>query len=225
MASLSFSLGDPHLAYTTTPYATPQQVYNALGLSPSSQSNDTSWITDDLLPQAQAAIDAYVGFPFQSDGPSTTRVFSGNDADSLIVDPLLTLTQVMEINQTTSINYGSGSVYVIASPTLDITADCVLGPDNAAPGFLLRRVSQLPFYFGSANYAITGTWGYASVPLEITRACARLVIHYYKMRDANYTAMTGNNQYGYQKNDISALPADVCRTLDKYRLPVFLAWG
>lgn len=215
------------MAYTTTPYATTAQVVSALGLSPTSQAADIAWISDDLLPQAQAAIDQVVGFPFQQDGTTqtpTARVFSGNDAASLVIDPLLSLSQVMEINQTTSVNYGGGQVFVIQSPTLDITADCVLGPDNERPGYLLRRISQLPFYFGAQNYTLSGVWGYASVPLEITRACTRLVIHYYKMRDANYTPATGNAQYGKQSMMLSAMPEDVRCVLDKYRFPVFLAW-
>jgi hypothetical protein len=215
------------MAYTTTPYATPEQVYVALGLSPAAQASDAAWILSDLLPQAQAAIDTYVGFPFQTDGSSgtpTTRVFSGNDADTLLIDPLATLKQVVEINQTTSINYGSGQIALIASPVLDISADCLLGPDNTTPGYTLRRASQLPFYFGSQNYSVSGVWGYASVPPEIVRACVRLVIHWYKQRDANYSPQTGNHQYGMQREVMSYMPPDVCRVLDKFRFPVFLAW-
>lgn len=215
------------MSYTTTPYATAQQVYAAMGLSTSAQTNDATWIANDLMPQAQAAIDAYVGYPFQLDGTTqapTTRVFSGNDADQLMVDPLQSITQVLEVSRDAFINYGGAGVVQMTTQTLDITQDVLLGPDNFSPAFTLSRASTLPFYFGRQNYKISGVWGYATVPTEITRALIRLVVHYYKMRDFNYTSLSGNPQYGYQRFDMGAMPPDVCAILNKYRFPVFLAW-
>lgn len=212
------------MAYTTTPYATAEQVYSALGLSPTDQASDAAWIASDLLPQAQAAVDTYVGFPFQQDGPGTTRVFSGNDADTLITDPLLAVTQVLEVSANAYLNYGGSGVVQMSFVNLDITADVVLGPDNASPHYLLSRYSTLPFFFGRQNYKITGTWGYAAIPPEVTRATIRLVSHWYKMRDFNYSGQTGNQQYGKQAFGTSQFPPDVCSALDKYRFPVLLAW-
>lgn len=213
------------MAYTTNPYATAQQVYNALSLSPSAQSADAAWIASDLLPQAQAAIDTFVGYPFQTDGTPqapTTRLFSGNDADQMLVDPLISLTQALEVSRTSYISYGGAGVVQTLTQTLDITADLLLGPDNASPAYLLSRASELPFYFGKQNYKISGVWGYNSVPPEVTRAAIRLVAHWYKMRDFNYTSLSGNPQYGYQKFDMGEMPPDVCAILAKYRFPVFL---
>ena len=215
------------MTYTTLPYATNQQVYNALGLSPDSQSQDASWIADDLLPQAQAAIDQYVGYPFQSDGTiqaPTTRLFSGNDADVLIVDPLQSVSQVLEVSQDAYLNYGGGGVVQLSYQTVDITQDVEIGPDNLLPGFTLQRKSTLPFFFGRQNYQVSGVWGYPAVPLPITRACVRLVIHWFKMRDANYSGMTGNKTYGAQSTTLADFPPDVCSLLDKYRFPIIAAW-
>lgn len=215
------------MAYTTIPYATAEQVYSALGLSPQSQASDTSWIANDLLPQAQATIDSYVGYPFQTDGTTlapTQRLFSGNDAALLVVDPIQSLTQVLEISQDAYINYGGSGVVQVAYQTLDITSDIQLGPDNMVPAFTLQRASTLPFFFGRQNYKVSGVWGYSSIPLEVSRACIRLVVHWYKMRDFNYSGQIGNKQYGGQRFDMSEIPPDVCSILNKYRFPVFLAW-
>lgn len=215
------------MAYTTTPYATAEQVYNALGLNPDSQAADAAWIANDLLPQAQNAIDEFVGFPFQTDGSintPATRVYSGNENPVLLTEPISTLTQVLEISQGEYLNYGSTGNIQLILQTLDITQDCVLGPDNLTPGFTLRRISQLPFYTGSQNYTVKGVFGYTAVPAQITRALIRLVIHYYKMRDFNYAGSTGNQQYGGQKFDMCDIPEDVDRILRRYRLPVFFTW-
>jgi hypothetical protein len=215
------------VAYTATPYATPQQVYNALGLSPDTQATDASWIADDLIPQAQAAIDTYVGYPFQSDGTvsvPTQRLFSGNDAPLLVVDPIQQITQVLEVSTDAYINYGGAGMVQLSYQTVDVTSDIEIGPDNMTPGFTLQRASTLPFFYGKQNYKVSGVWGYAAVPAAITRACIRLVAHWYKMRDYNYAASTGSQQYGIQKHETGEFPSDICRILDQYRFPIFAAW-
>jgi hypothetical protein len=93
------------------------------------------------------------------------------------------------------------------------------------PSFLLKRLSENPFYIGRQNYVVKGVWGQPAIPPEVSRACARLVVHWYKMRDTNYTdtiAEQGFVRMRFQKK----LPDDVQEVIDAYRKRMMLSdWG
>ena len=70
----------------------------------------------------------------------------------------IAVTQVLETVYNPYI--GANGAYTLGNPqTIDITADCILLPNNISPQYLLRRLSGLPFQYGWQNYEITGTWG------------------------------------------------------------------
>lgn len=193
------------MAYTSNPYCTLDQVVAALDLSSSAQIEDRDWISTDLIPQAQAAIDRYLGFMFQSDGTTqspTTRLLSGKDSSLLwIRERCISFSEVLE-------------------DSTDITSDCVLGPDSD-PGAYLVRLSGDCFEKGVQNYQITGVFGRESIPYEITRCCIRTAVAWYKMRDTNYNdyIIEGMVRQHYQRT----LPDDVVQILNTYKPKVFRA--
>jgi hypothetical protein len=184
------------MSWTTNAYCTRAQVKLALDI----QADDQDSFLDELIPEAQAEIDAELGYSFQQD-VSGTRLYSGNDTDTLLIDDLITLTSVTDLD--------TDEV---------ITSDVVLGPDNTSPGFKLIRETGT-WNAGNQNYQVVGTWGQPSVPADIRRATVRLVVHMYKLQQAAYGA-TGTTSYGKAKY-LSDWPDDVCRIVERHRHRVF----
>lgn len=216
------------MAYTTNPYADAQQVYNALDLQSSSQATDGAWI-QELLIEAQAFIDTELGYSFQTDGTiasPATRFYDGNpddvrDGSVLFVgtERIISIASVIETTYNTII---SGGVFLNGTTTTtDITADCVLQPNNSLDGFWkIKRKSGIEFMHGLQNYKVTGVFGRPRVPADITRACVRMAVHYAKMRDTNYADQVleqGLVRLKYSKET----PDDVMEILDKHKPRVF----
>jgi hypothetical protein len=198
-------------------------VVSALDLSTSAQTKDQAWTEGELIPEAQAAIDAYLGFSFQTDGSQAspaTRLYGGRDETRLyMIDRLVFLSQVLETQYLIS-QSSSGFTYVQTSQ-VDITADCALKPDNTIPALYLKRKSGLPFSEGEQNYTVKGVFGRPFVPGDISRACVRVVVSWYKMRDTNYSdfLIEGMVRQHYER----VLPSDVKELLDKYKPRIFRA--
>ena len=206
------------MAWTTNAYCVLADVKTAMNVT---NTTDDAWISD-LITEAQADIDAYLSFSFQQDGPGSTRIYDGQDAEQLWIDNNLAVTQVLETTYNPYI--GANGAYTLGNPqTLDITADCILLPNNISPQYILRRLSGLPFQYGWQNYKITGTWGQPSIPLTITRACKLLTIHFYKRRDATYGQTAGSKQFGMKNQPSVDMPEEVTCLLDKYRPRLFLS--
>ena len=206
------------MAWTTNPYCALADVKTAMNVTSTS---DDAWISD-LITEAQADIDRYLGFMFQEDGPGSYRLFDGQDAEQLWIDNAIAVTEVLETVYNPYI--GANGAYTLGNPqTIDITADCILLPNNISPQYLLAGCLDFPFQYGWQNYKITGTWGYSSIPLPITRACKLLTIHYYKRRDATYGMSTGSKQYGMKNQFAVDMPEEVTCILEKYRPRYFLS--
>ena len=205
------------MAFTTTPYTTLADVKNAIhGLS----TNEDDGFINLLVQRAQAVIDSYCGYPFQSDGTTgspSTRNFSGTDGLILPIEHCQSITQVLELEQ--NITAGYGGTYNVSYTTSDITADVVLLPANTSPGYLIQRITGDIFSQGVNNYQISGVWGYASVPLDITLAATFLAVHYYGMRDTYYGSVLvqGNQTIKYTQT----IPGHVKELLDRYRMNYF----
>jgi hypothetical protein len=212
------------MAWTTNPYCQLSDIHSALGLQSTA---DDTWIQNTLIPEAQAYLDRAIGYPFQQDGTPTspaTRYYSGNGTNTIYIDDIISLKQVLETNY--NLIVGSNGVWQNSAPTvMDITADCVLGPDNYPlydkPAYLMKRLSGNPFYEGIQNYQVFGVFGQPTIPLDITRACIRLVTHYYKMRETSYADMVstqGNVRERYNKQ----CPPDVEEIIRHYKRRLFL---
>lgn len=196
---------------TTTPYCTLNDVKLALARDLSNTTDDAFLST--LIPQAQAIIDRTLGYSFQQE--TTTKLYDGSGKHKLFIGECLSITHVTEtIYPYIPTLYGTP--WPLLSSTYEITADCVLGPTNSPVKYQLLRKSGEIFSPGVQNYTITGTFGFDAIPLDATRACIRLVIHMYKMRDTNYADMVlevGNVIQHFSKN----LPADIENILNNLK--------
>jgi hypothetical protein len=214
------------MAWTTNPYATLAQVKAALDL----QNNKRDPWIQELIDEAGAEIDRYIGFKFQMDGTlatPATRLYDGWDEGELEIDRFVSVSKVEEFNY--NLVLGSNGSWLSENPvTLDITSDLVLRPNNYSAtelqvGYQLARLSGLPFMQGIQNYRVTGIFGIPIVPPAITRACVRTVVTWVKIQDTNY-ADNIIEQGGIRMQYHKRLPDDVIEILNQYRRRLFLAW-
>lgn len=209
------------MAWTTIPYCQLGDVKAALSLT---NTTDDAWL-QQLIGQAQDIIDETVGYPFQTDGTvgsPASRVYDGSGYGTLAIDDCTTLVQVMETTFFPQI--GSNGMWTLGQPqNVDITADCVLSPNNVSPATLLRRLSSFEFAEGTQNYNVKGVFGFATIPTDITRACIRLTIHLYKMRSANYSDTVADGQFGKDIRFVPEMPQDVWEMLLHHKHRLFYA--
>lgn len=203
------------MPYSTNPYCDNADV--KMALDPQMGTTDDTFI-DQLITQAQDVIDTAIGYSFQQDGTSTSptmRVYDGSNPRSLIVDPMQLLTQVVEVQRVSMV--GPDGVWQLGNIlTVDITADCVLTPNNNPNPFILKRISGVEFLPGLQNYQVSGVFGQPVAPPGIQRATIRLVVHWFKMRDTNYADVM-QEQGGVREKYTKDIPADVLQIIDFYR--------
>jgi hypothetical protein len=159
-----------------------------------------------MISQAQTAIDRELGYSFQT--VSATRKFSGKNREDLFVGKIVSFSQVVE--QTYNTLTGMPTV------TNDITTECYIGPDNESPGWVLSRYSGDVFVLGRQNYSVTGVFGIPTVPGDITRCCARIVVQWAKMRDTNYADFL-LEQGSVKQKYVKELGPDIREILDSYQ--------
>lgn len=207
------------MAFTNKAYTTVDDVKAAM--------SSTSTANDDLIQQfigqAQAAIDEYLGFSFQTDGTTATpatRIYDGNAGRQLLVEPILTLVSVQTQGYNFATDPSTGAITRTTSTPVDITGACFLGPVGLDYGIIIERVNA-EFPIGKRNIVVTGVFGkFATVPADIKRACTRLAIHYFKQMDASYQDKTAAGQYGqlvFQQD----IPDDICKLLDQRKPRIF----
>lgn len=220
------------MAWTTQPYATLADV--KMALDPTLGTTEDGFLSQ-LLSQAQADLDREIGYSFQQDGTAnspSTRYYDGRGLQFLEIDDLVAPYSLVSgaVFETVKItNLSTNGTWISgSSTTTDITADIIYQPNNYSslglPAHKLVRNSGLGFAAGTANYKVLGIWGqpyqsiqaYPGVPNDLSRACVRLTIHYFKMRDTNYANVmqeTGGIRLIYSKD----WPADVLRVVNNYQ--------
>lgn len=206
------------MAFTTNPYCVVSDVQTMLNLSVLT-TPDTTAITY-LIPQAQAEVDRYVGYSFQTDGTVSvpaTRLYDGRDSAYLVIDRCAQIIQVLESPWLVTIG-SFGYTQVAQSTPLDITTDCFLRMTDVGFGRIMARYSGIPFNGGVQNYTVKGVFGAPSIPTTITRACALLAAHYFRVRDVGYSMTAA--QAGSAKSSVHyalSMPSDVQDILNLYR--------
>ncbi len=210
------------MAFTTNPYCLLADVHLVLGTVSTA---DDTWLTA-LIPQAQAMIDRYIGYSFQTDGSLSvpaTRLYNGNDNNQLYIDDCISISQVLE--NTYNLFVGSNGQWNLQNvQSMDITVDVILEPYNQSPQYLMSRISGLPFYRGKQNYKVFGVFGEPSIPADIAYACARLVAHLRKKREAQYS--TQIQEMGGVKTIYSmGIPKDIIDLLETHKRRLFLTGG
>lgn len=232
------------MTWTTQAYCLLADV--KLALDPNLTGVDDTFL-NSLILTAQMDLDAEIGYSFQQDGTATTpatRLYDGLGLTFLATDDLISLyggggctpTPCGAVFETATNSFlGPSGFWITGTPvTTDITADIILKPNNyAAMGIAahgMTRNSGLQFAQGNQNYKVLGifgqpinAWGqiYPGVPADITRACIRLVIFYYKMRDTNYADLL-QEQGGIREKFLKLWPVDVQRIVRKYQRTRFL---
>jgi hypothetical protein len=217
------------VAWTTNPYCVLADVHSVIGLQ---STQDDAWITNTLIPEAQAYLDREIGYCFQTDGTPqapATRTYSGNNHGQLLIDDCLSIVGptggVFEMVY--NVILGSNGIWQTQNvQTIDITADVGLGPDwalnNYQPGYLLYRLSGDLFVRGKNNYQVNGVFGQPSIPPQISRACARLAAHYYLMRSTGYADVlleSGGVKQVFHK----PVPNDVLEIIEDFQRRIFLS--
>lgn len=232
------------MTWTTQPYCLLSDV--KLALDPNLTTVDDTFISG-LIVQAQADLDREIGYSFQQDGTSVapaTRLYDGSGMNDLWIDDLISLyggggctpTPCGAVFETVTTTYLSAGGFWVTGTTItnDVTADILLKPNNyAAYNTTARRMvrnSGLQFASGTQNYKVLGMFGqpilpgqtYPGVPNDLSRACIRLSVHYYKMRDTNYADMM-QEQGGIRERYTKDWPDDVKRVVANYQHTRFLA--
>lgn len=203
---------------TTTPYCELSDIKSLLGLR---SNTDDAWLVS-MINQAQAVIDGEIGYSFSTDGSvnsPTTKLYDGTDSNTLFTGFIQQIVQVTRKSYSAAVD-ASGYFVVATQPEIDITQDCVVGPATEQRHWKIQRLSGSTFDKGIQNIKVVGIFGPGDCPPDITRACARIVGHWYRMRDTAYAdtlAEQGNVRQKYTKK----LPDDVVEILDNYRLRWF----
>ena len=187
-------------------YCTTAQVKAYLGNT--TASDDT--LLDELIPRAQAAIDAYCHRAFEATS-DTTRTF---DADRDTDGPFLYFDE--DLASITTITNGDGST--IASSSY------VTEPRNRTPycGIKILVSSGVNWEYDSNNdpedaISVTGKWSWSvSAPDDIVHACIRLTGYYYRQRDAQVFDTTATPELGVITIP-QGFPKDVKMLIEPYR--------
>lgn len=211
------------MAFSTTPYATLQDVKDALGYGPTNTASD-AWITKVLV-MAQATLDQEIGYKFQTDGTlvtPATRVYSGSDRSSMFIDECVSFATVTETTYSTFLGSGGGLWYGSSPSVVDITADIMLGPDNQNPAYMMFRVSGNTFVRARQNYKISGIFGYPSVPPDINYCCTMIAVHNIKKRDTNYADVLVEAA-GSKQHYMKQLTPDIIEILEVYKHRTFVS--
>lgn len=190
-----------------TLYATTAQVKAALRITDS--------VDDTLISLAGSAaselIDGYVGRTFGT--ASATRYFAATDPWVLQVDDLAG-TAV-----TVTSSSGVDGTYDVAWTTADYQLEPLNGRSAGLswPYTRLRAIGdyQWPYDRGEASVAITGVWGFPSVPAAVVQAAILQTSRLFK-RFESPLGVAGGNEFGAMRVTRSVDP-DVAVLLDPYR--------
>lgn len=190
----------------TQGYATLAQVKSALRII---DSIDDSML-EMAIESASRLIDGYANRSFYAAG-TAVRYYAAQDSFITEIDDLISLTSLETANEAND---------------FDVTwtaTDYQLEPLNglvdglATPYTRIRAVGDFlfPTWAGDALVKITGTWGYASVPISITQACIIQSSRIFKRLDSPL-GIAGFGDLGVMRVS-NRLDPDVAQLVDPYK--------
>lgn len=190
-------------------YATVTQLKQYAGI----ESGDHDVLLTDLISRAQKRIDEYCGFAFEASS-DTSRTFDSADypdgdtwGRALYFDTwCASITSVVNGDGTTIT-----STYYVTQPR------------NDAPYYAIKLKASSDYVWEADDnedtedaITVTGKWAYsATAPADITHACLRLALWYYRQRD-NSTDLDRPLLAEGVTILPSAIPGDVTEILDHY---------
>lgn len=163
---------------------------------------------EDCVTAASRLIDNYCGRRFYLDAVASARTYDSDGSACIDIDDVVSVT-------TLKTDDGSG-----AWATTIAATDYQLS--TGVRGRPWSRIRLLGSTFPTPTpetrtdlIEVTGTWGWATVPAEVTASCRLIVAELVKLRDAPL-GVAGGADFGvsYTRNDI---PARARQLLDPYR--------
>lgn len=141
-----------------TSYASLASLKTRLGISDTT--NDT--VLETLLEEASRSIDDDTGRVFFT--TTEARYFDGSGNDILLLDDFVSVSDVLEYDS-------EGALLNIWAAGAGEEYGYIPWPYNGDIKMQLRAVPDYTFTEGQRNFKITATWGIATVPTQIERAC------------------------------------------------------
>lgn len=172
-------------------YATRDELKDYLKDSQLAQGASVNALLDTILTRASRIVDEICGkqdFGFES-VTATTRTFDGRGTKKLFVPDLQSITTLE-----CKLDGTQGTVWT-AVPS----ADRFLEPHTRPSGHPARWVeladqisgSVFTYPQGKGTVRITGTWGWAAVPNEVTEATLEIAVRIFRARAAGFGDVVG----------------------------------
>lgn len=166
-----------------------------------------------FLDRAEADIERECQRVFTSS--AATRLFDGSGSNRLMVPDLVSVT-------TLRVKSSTGAAFVNVA-----AADYFLEPAIREPGWPAQwiEISDVPsggvraFGRGKRTAEVTGSWGFAAVPLVIKEVAIELGIRLFRLKGRGGSDEGGGEVGGLQPAGagVRALPADLARRVTNYR--------
>lgn len=167
-------------------YATLAQIRSELGNYAVADTSDDTKL-EMAVEAASRQIDGWTGQRFWQDSSETARYFTAYDG---IVD--FSDSDFGGISTTTNLVVATDDYNALTYGTTWATTDYRLLPLNAAADsqpwtqLVASPVGVYSWPYGENAIKITAKWGWATVPMDVTKACLILAIDLFKAKDAAF---------------------------------------
>jgi hypothetical protein len=185
-------------------YATIGELKTRIGITDTT--DDT--VLSAVLEACSRSIDGYCNRSFGKTVPGTVRYFTPVDADEVLIDDCVSLTEV-------ATDADGDRTYEDTWAATDYD----LLPENAGTNTPYLTIATTPdgdygFPRVRKGLKLTGTWGWPEVPPPVREACLIQAYRIFKRKDAPF-GISGSPEMGMMR--IGRLDPDVLWLLDPYR--------
>ncbi len=187
-------------------YASLSQVKSALRIT----DNVDDGLLEMAIESASRAIDSYTNRNFYNAG-TATRLFAPVDSQVVVIDDLISLSELQSSSDTDPVFDEVFTVNDYQLEPLNGVTDGVPQPFTQ-----VRAVGDYLFnnLYGEATVKITGVWGWASVPIQVTQATIIQASRIYKRLDSPLGIISG--ELGSMRVG-SRIDPDVAQLIDSLR--------